>query len=93
MNAKAKHTAADDFVALGGVSNGLMDLLDAAVGGRFVPVTAEALGECLASEMCKKPDRANDPRARTIKLDTGAIAEVIITQKGLACHAAFAAPK
>lgn len=91
MNAKARLTAPDDLKGLDGVSNKVMDLLDAAVHGRTERVTAEALGECIALEMCKMPTGQHDPGARSIHLDTGTIAEVIITKKGLDCHAAFAA--
>jgi|GEM_PF-3494042 hypothetical protein len=91
MNAKARLTASDDLAGLNGVSNNVMDLLDAAVRGYDAKVSAETLGECFASKMCDRPTTEDDPDARSISLDTGEVAKVIITQKGLDCHAAFAA--
>lgn len=91
MNAKARLTASDDLEKLSGVSDKVMDLLDAAVGGHPATVTAEALGQCIALKMCAMPEGQHDPRARSICLDTGNVTEVIITQKGLDCYAALAA--
>lgn len=91
MNAKVKLTAPDDLDALCGVSDKVMDLLDEVVRNGTATTSAETLGECFALKMCERPTTENDPGARSVFLDTGDTAEVIITPKGLKCHAAFAA--